>query len=81
MRPSTVPSFDHGAALRAPAAHDRRGWEIVRAWLGDCGAPSDIAGAVGVLTPDGWMLAYPGDWIILSSGGQFHVAPRPRVDG
>ena len=32
------------------------------------------AGAVQVCTPDGWTIAQPGDWIVLSVSGDFHVA-------
>jgi hypothetical protein len=29
---------------------------------------------VQVCTPDGWTIAQPGDWIVLSVSGDFHVA-------
>ncbi|HEX4183984.1 MAG TPA: hypothetical protein VHY34_12075 [Caulobacteraceae bacterium] len=74
MRPARNLAFDHGAALRTPPAHDARNWSKLWAWLGDSGRPLDRPGAISVLTPDGWVLAEPGDWIILSVGGQFHVA-------
>jgi hypothetical protein len=32
-------------------------------------------GMAGVRTPKGWVVAKPGDWIILSYSGAFHVAP------
>jgi len=74
MRASRNPAFDHGAALRVPPAHDARSWRKLRLWLGDDGAESGEAGSVEVRTPDGLQTARPGDWIVLSVGGCFHVA-------
>lgn len=65
--------FDHGAALRVPPPGDRRGWRALWAWLGDAAAIDD-AGAIKVRTEDGLALARPGDWIVLSVSGCFHVA-------
>jgi hypothetical protein len=73
MRVARNPAFDHGAALRTPPAHDARGWERLWTWLGDDGAPLDEPGAVLVRTPVGWVAARPGDWIILTVAGKFHV--------
>jgi len=66
-------AFDHGAAIRTPAAHDKRGWSRLWTWLGEDGAALDEPGAVSVRTPVGWITARPGDWIILTVGGAFHV--------
>jgi len=73
MATATNPSFDHGAALRVPPAHDARNWARLCHWLGDAWRPLEAAGLVSVCTPGGWLTAGPGDWIILSAGGQFHV--------
>jgi hypothetical protein len=43
-------------------------------WLGDEGCPLDDRGAVQVSTAFGPMVARPGDWIVLSHNGQYHVA-------
>ena len=43
-------------------------------WLGEDGQPADIEGLLRVYTPQGWVLARPGDWIVLSHSGEFHVA-------
>ena len=67
-------AFDHGAAIRTPAAHDARNWTKLWMWLGDDGAALEEPGAVSVRTPQGWTTARPGDWIILTVGGAFHVA-------
>jgi len=72
-----MPRFDHGAALRVPAPDDRRGWRALWAWLGDA-ARLDDAGAVQVRTEDGMAKAQPGDWIVLSVSGSFHVARAMR---
>ena len=64
MRTPRRPAFDHGAALRTPPAHDTRSWTKLWLWLGDA----------SVRTPHGWTTARPGDWIILSVSGHFHVA-------
>jgi hypothetical protein len=71
-------AFDHGAALRVPPAHDARNWRNLWTWLGDCGLGLDEPGAVQVLTPDGFSVARPGDWIVLSVSGDFHVARGGR---
>ena len=34
----------------------------------------DEPGTVSVRTPHGWVTARPGDWIILTVAGKFHVA-------
>jgi hypothetical protein len=81
MRPARSPAFDHGAALRTPPAHDARSWAKLWRWLGEDGQPTDEAGAVCVRTPDGWTIARPGDWIILSVSGRFHVAGLQRGGG
>jgi hypothetical protein len=74
MRASRNPAFDHGAALRVPPPHDARNWRKLFQWLGEAGAALAEAGAVEVRTPDGPQVARPGDWIVLSVGGRFHVA-------
>jgi hypothetical protein len=80
MRPSPSPAFDHGAAIRVPPAHDRKGWQALTAWLGDCGAMSGRPGVVNVSTPVGITPAAPGDWIVLSVNGVYHVARSGRRD-
>jgi hypothetical protein len=74
MRAARNPAFDHGAALRVPPAHDAANWRKLRFWLGDDGRPTDEAGVVEVTTPNGLRVARPGDWIVLSVAGDFHVA-------
>jgi len=67
-------TFDHGAALRVPPAHDSKGWKMLRIWLGASGRPAESAGTVEVTTPLGACIAAPGDWIVLSVKGAYHVA-------
>ncbi len=75
------PPFDHGAALRVPPAHDDRSREKLWMWLGEAGAALD-GGAVRVFTADGPAVAAPGDWIVLSVSGDYHVARwGRRLDG
>lgn len=75
---SRLPRFDHGAALRVPPMHDCKGRRALWTWLGDEGCPFDDRGAVQVATPEGPAIARPGDWIVLSVSGDFHVtALRP----
>ena len=75
----SAPRFDHGAALRVPPAHDAKGRRALWQWLGEDGWPLDDRGAVQVSTALGPVVARPGDWIVLSVSGQFHVA-RPGLD-
>jgi hypothetical protein len=77
---SSLPSFDHGAALRVPPAYDSRGRRALWQWLGEGGCPLDDRGAVQVLTPAGPAVARPGDWIVLSYRGDFHVARSAAWD-
>jgi len=69
-----TPRFDHGAAIRVPPPHDAKGRGALWAWLGDAGCPFDDRGAVQVSTEIGVAVARPGDWIVLSVSGDFHVA-------
>ena len=69
-----TPKFDHGAALRVPPAHDAKGRRSLWMWLGDAGCAFDDRGAVQVSTIQGVVIARPGDWIVLSFSGEFHVA-------
>jgi hypothetical protein len=71
-----LPRFDHGAALRVPPAHDARGRRALLRWLGEAGRVLDERGAVQVSTTSGPAVARPGDWIVLSVTGDYHVA-RP----
>ena len=73
MKTARNPAFDHGAALRVPPAHDVRNWRNLMTWLGPDGHAADDAGVVGVHAPGGWVEARPGDWIVLSVSGAFHV--------
>ena len=75
-----TPKFDHGAALRVPPVHDAKGRTALWRWLGDDGHPFDDRGAVQVRTGQGAAIARPGDWIVLSVSGEFHVA-RSGADG
>jgi hypothetical protein len=50
-------------------------------WLGDCGRLLDRPGLVGVTTPAGESPAAPGDWIVLSISGSYHVARSGHRDG
>jgi len=78
MPKTAAKAASHGAAIRTPAPHDARGWARLWLWLGDHGMRLEDAGAVGVWTPDGWVTARPGDWIILSVSGAYHVASPLR---
>ena len=78
MRRSRAAKFDHGAALRVPGPDDARNWSALQMWLGECGAIIDPSGLIQVATPQGQEVARPGDWIVLSVSGDFHVA---RVRG
>ena len=70
-------TIDHGAALRVPPAHDASGWTILMGWLGEAGQRVD-PGLVEVATAAGVDVAAPGDWIVLSATGAYHVTrPRP----
>ena len=72
IRPA--PKFDHGAALRVPSPHDSKARRVLWQWLGDEGCALDDRGAVQVSTAFGPVIARPGDWIVLSHNGQYHVA-------
>ena len=69
-----LPRFDHGAALRVPPAHDPKGRSALWAWLGEAGADAREPGCVLIQTRSGTLVARPGDWIVLSVSGDFHVA-------
>jgi hypothetical protein len=77
MRASVSAAFDHGAAIRVPPAHDANGWRMLMIWLGECGRRSEHVGLVEVTTPTGPAEAAPGDWIVLSVSGAYHVARAP----
>jgi hypothetical protein len=50
-------------------------------WLGANGQMSDRPGVVEISTPLGSVSAGPGDWIVLSYRGAYHVAgPSRRSD-
>lgn len=68
-----APPFDHGAALRVPPAHDARNWQKLWMWLGEQATALE-AGIIQVHTAAGAVVARPGDWIVLSHSGKFHVA-------
>lgn len=74
MKAARNPAFDHGAALRVPPAHDAANWRKLWLWLGEDGRATDTPGVVEVSTPIGPDIARPGDWIVLSVAGLFHVA-------
>jgi len=80
MRAARNPAFDHGAALRVPPAHDAANWRKLTYWLGDDGRPTEEPGVVEVTTPNGLHVARPGDWIVLSVAGDFHVARTASCD-
>ncbi len=80
MRTAHSPAFDHGAALRTPPAHDAKSWTKLWLWLGDDGREREEAGSVEVRTLQGWAVARPGDWIILTVGGRFYVASGRPVE-
>lgn len=73
------PPFDHGAALRVPPPQDQKSWAVLWDWLGADAQAISEAAAVQVRTPDGPVVAHPGDWIVLSHSGSFHVAMAPRA--
>jgi hypothetical protein len=73
-RVRTQLSFDHGAALRVPPASDAQNWRKLWMWLGEGATALEQEGHVQVSTPAGPAIAGPGDWIVLSVGGDFHVA-------
>lgn len=81
MTTASKPTFDHGSAVRTPPARDTRNWAKLWLWLGDAGEARDEPGLVDVRTPDGWVTARPGDWIILTFGGCFHVAAALDMAG
>lgn len=68
-----IPAFDHGAALRVPPPHDVKNWRKLMMWLGDDGQMLGDRGVLQVSTPEGPAIARPGDWIVLSVNGQYHV--------
>ena len=81
MTTARSPAFDHGAALRVPPAHDVRGRARLWQWLGDQAArEGSESDAIKVCTPGGWITAWPGDWIILSVAGLFHVTHGRGLD-
>jgi hypothetical protein len=47
---------------------------VLRQWLGAAAALIDPGGMVQVATPEGRAVARPGDWIVLSVSGDYHVA-------
>ena len=59
-------------AIRVPPAHDVKGRQVLMTWLGHCGRLTD-RGLVEVTTPTGAGVAAPGDWIVLSASGSYHV--------
>jgi hypothetical protein len=67
-------AFDHGAALRVPPAHDAANWRKLWYWLGEAASATSEPGVVEVSTANGRDVARPGDWIVLSVAGIFHVA-------
>lgn len=74
MSSANAPRFDHGAALRVPPMQDAKNWRALSQWLGDAGGALDPSGTLKVRTAAGWAKAWPGDWIVLSVSGEFHVA-------
>ena len=70
--------FDHGAALRVPPPGDTKSWRVLMNWLGEAGAQLDRTG-VRIVTGSGPSVAMPGDWIVLTSRGEYQVARH--VDG
>lgn len=69
----SLPSFDHGAALRVPPPGDTANWRKLWMWLGEDARSIAEADAVQVRTPEGDVIAHSGDWIVLSISGAFHV--------
>jgi len=65
--------------MRVPPAHDARNWRQLWAWLGEDGQALDHPGLAQVKTPGGWDIARPGDWIVLTVSGHFHVAHSGRA--
>lgn len=68
------PAVDYGAALRVPPAHHAGNRARLWAWLGEHGCASERVGEVLIATPAGWTPAQPGDWVILTASGAYHVA-------
>ena len=64
-------TVDHGAAV-VPPAHDAKGWLVLMTWLGASGKATEC-GSVEVATPTGTGVAAPGEWIVLSASGSYHV--------
>lgn len=56
-----------------PPPEDARSWRVLLAWLGEAGVKVG-RGAVQVATVPGHTVAFPGDWIVLSNRGYYHVA-------
>jgi hypothetical protein len=73
MKTARAPAFDHGAALRVPSPHDHKHWTQLCRWLGEDGQIVEPMGHIRVFTASGWAMARPGDWIVLSVTGEFHV--------
>jgi hypothetical protein len=57
-----------------PPPHDASNWRNLLAWLGEYGKRLSGQQGVEVHTPEGPTRARPGDWVVLSVSGQFHVA-------
>jgi hypothetical protein len=74
MRAKQSAKFEHGSALRVPAAHDAANWRQLEWWLGDAGRRAEQAGVIAIDTPEGWLMARPGDWIVLSVSGRYYLA-------
>jgi len=52
---------------------------VLWTWLGEEAHVMTEGGAIQVRTPEGPVVAYCGDWIVLSHSGSFHVAHAVRA--
>lgn len=65
-------SVQHGAALRVPSPDNPAAWSVLCGWLGEAGRRLS-AEAIVIAAAQGEVIATVGDWVVLSSDGDYHV--------